>query len=178
MRRLAFLLLAIFGSCAARAETASLEQSVKAVYLFKIPSFVTWPAQAFDSPDGPFTLCIVGPDPFGELIDRTVSGQHFDRHPIVVLRLAAAQAEAHCQMVYVASADSRLIHEALEAARNKPVLTVTDAADETDGQGMINFVKIDDHIRFTIDAGEAAKEGIGISSKLLSLAVSVRGRAR
>lgn len=177
MRRLAFLLLAIFVSGAARAETDSLELSVKAVYLLKIQSFVTWPPQAFASPDAPFTLCIAGPDPFGELIDRTVADQRFGRRPILVRRLAAPTSDAPCQMLYVAPSEPRLVRAALESVRGRPVLTVTDSA-EADAQGMIDFVTIDERVRFAIDDGEAARAGIGISSKLLSLAVSVRGRTR
>ena len=177
MRRLAFLLLAIFVSGAAQAEMDSLELSVKAVYLLKIQSFVTWPAKAFASPDAPFALCIAGADPFGELIDRTVAGQRFEQRPIVVRRLAATSAEAQCQMLYISGSDPRLAREALDSVRGRPVLTITDGADG-DGEGMINFVTVEDRVRFAIDDGEAGRDGIGISSKLLSLAVTVRGRTR
>jgi hypothetical protein len=53
------------------------------------------------------------------------------------------------------------------------VLTVTDAA-PSGVHGIVNFVLLDDRVRFEIDLGQAARNGIAISSKLLSLAVTVQ----
>jgi hypothetical protein len=44
-------------------------------------------------------------------------------------------------------------------------------------KGIVNFVIVDDRVRFEIDDAEAARRGLRISSKLLSLAVSVKPRA-
>ena len=56
----------------------------------------------------------------------------------------------------------------------KPVLTVTDAADDAGAKGMINFVIAAGRVRFEIDDVAARAGGLVISSKLLSLAVSVK----
>jgi hypothetical protein len=57
-----------------------------------------------------------------------------------------------------------------------PLLVVTSQAAEGH-KGIINFVIRDDRVRFEIDDAEAARRGLTISSKLLSLAVSVKPRA-
>jgi len=54
------------------------------------------------------------------------------------------------------------------------VLTITDGVADPAARGMINFVIVDNRVRFEIDAGGARRAGLDISSKLLSLAVSVR----
>ena len=51
----------------------------------------------------------------GDLLDRAVAGQQTQGHPIVVVNLPLLTADAHCQMVYIASTDPQAIHE-LEAA--------------------------------------------------------------
>jgi hypothetical protein len=55
------------------------------------------------------------------------------------------------------------------------VLTVSDAAAFTEKGGMIQFVAIDNKIRFRINMAAASTAGLTISSKLLSLAISVTG---
>jgi hypothetical protein len=56
------------------------------------------------------------------------------------------------------------------------VLTVTDSARDEPARGIINFLIQNNRVRFEIDNGAAAESGLTISSKLLSLAVSVKPR--
>ena len=82
------LLAALVAGPVARAQESQLELAVKATYLYKFAPFVEWPASAFDSPTAPLVLCVVGDDPFGDLLDRAVSGQHAGKHPIALRRLS------------------------------------------------------------------------------------------
>ena len=65
----------------------------------------------------------------------------------------------------------------LGATRGTPVLTVTDAAREAGSQGIINFVNVDNRVRFEIDLRSAAENQLDISSKLLNVASKVRPRS-
>jgi hypothetical protein len=147
---------------------------VKATYLVKIQPFISWPATSFPNPGSPFTICVAGQDPFGSLLDRAVAGLTFQNRPIMVRRLPAGAGATGCQILFVASPDPQIVRQTLAAVRGQPVLTVTDAAADADAQGIINFLVIDDRVRFTIDDDAAEQSGLDISSKLLSLAVSVR----
>ena len=175
MRRLALLLLAIFAlrPLAAGAED-NLELAVKATYLVKFLPFVTWPASAFPAPDSPFILCVGGTDPFGALLDRAADGQSFSGHVLAVRRLEDSAGGPACQMVYIAPGNAGAARRSLDIARGRPVLTVTDAAEAGEPEGMLNFVMTEGKVRFTIDEDAARESGLDISSKLLRLAVSVR----
>ncbi len=45
---------------------APSEYQVKAVFLFNFGQFVEWPKDAFDTPQAPFVIGILGDDPFGQ----------------------------------------------------------------------------------------------------------------
>jgi hypothetical protein len=156
------------------AQVNSGELAVKATYLYKFPPFVEWPAGALPPGDN-FTLCVVGEDPFGGMLDRAISGQQVKDRPIVVRRLATFNAEAGCQMVYATGSAAQSVPAILAALRGKPILSVTDG--ERDAKGMLNFVIADNRVRFEIDDQAAAEAGLVISSKLLSLAIHVRPRS-
>lgn len=178
LSRLGAMLVSFAFACpwtAARADDpAALALAVKAAFLVKFEPYVTWPAQAFPAADSPFNLCVVGGTPFGALLDRAAAGQETAGHKIAVLRLGSVQAEAHCQMIYIAAADAAAMRQVLASVAGTPVLTVTDSVTDPADKGMINFVIADNRVRFEIDAGAAKRAGLDISSKLLSLAVSVR----
>jgi prepilin-type processing-associated H-X9-DG protein len=163
---LAALALAMGRGGDARAQD-SLEYAVKAAYLVKIAPFVEWPAGAFSSPTAPLSICVIGADPFGNLLERAARGQKDGDHPIEVRRIAAP--DAGCRIAYLGASDDPSY---LRAFSGRPVLTVTDGAARP---GIVNFVLADGHVRFEIDEDAARASGIAISSKLLSLATRVKG---
>ena len=157
----------------AAAWAGSLEYPVKAAYLYKFAPFVIWPDAAFSGATSPFVICIFGEDPFGPVIDQAVSSQRVGQRPLVVRRLDHVDRGAGCQILYLGATRNQSTADALAAVRGTPVLTVTDRAEPP---GVIHFVVMDNRVRFQIDDQAAAQNGLAISSKLLSLAVSVRPR--
>jgi hypothetical protein len=169
-------LSALVWATGARAQEASLEDAVKATYLYKFAPFVTWPAGAFAVPAEPFWLCLQGDDPFGSIIDRAVAGQSVGGRPIALRRLRAVDSQSRCHILYVAGSASQGIAEALAAVDDRPMLTVTDAAIARDIKGIVHFVVRDNRVRFEINDYAAWQHGLTISSRVLSLAVAVRPR--
>jgi uncharacterized Zn-binding protein involved in type VI secretion len=145
--------------------------AVKAAFLTKFPAYVAWPAAARPRPGAPLHICILGGDPFGRLIDEAARGQQVDGHPLQVRRLGAPGSAAGCHVAFVQGSAPAM----LQGLQGKPVLTVTDA--RAGGQsGMIHFVIHQGRVRFNIDDAQAARSGVGISSRLLGIALNVRQR--
>jgi len=150
-----------------------LEWAVKAAYLAKFGFYVEWPREAFDGPTGPLNLCVVGEDPFGNLLDDAVAGQRIDGRPISVKRLKSVARGSGCHIAYVGNEVRTAA--IIDGVRGSPTLVVTDAGGAAPG-GVIQFVLKDNRVRFAIDDEAAAQHGINVSSKLLSLALSVKPR--
>lgn len=178
---LATLLLgAVARPAAAASHAEPLEQAVKATYLYKFTPFVEWPPSAHVSPTSPYTLCVLdGPGDgggVGTLLDRAVAGQKLGDRGFTVRRLARMEPGMRCHMLFIADGDPQASAEALDLVRGQPVLTITDAARDPRTRGIVNFVIREGRVRFEIDNQAASASGLAVSSKLLSLAVSVRGR--
>ena len=148
-----------------------LEIAVKATDLYKFAAFVEWPPSAFAGPTDPAVLCVAGDDPFGPVLDQVVRGQKIGDRPVVVMRLDHVDRGAPCTIRFVAPSRRQPPAEALDRVRGQAVLTVTDAAGDPAARGMIDFVLREGRVRFRIDPHMAERNGLLISSKLLSLAV-------
>jgi hypothetical protein len=146
---------------------AESEYAVKAAYLVKFPFYVEWPATAFASPTAPLTMCIIGDDPFGSLLDEAAAGQQVQGHPLALRRLRTPPRDNACHVAYV-GADARA-----DALRGTGTLVVTDGPAE---HGVIHFVIKDSRVRFTVDDEAAAQSGLTISSRLLNVALAVKPR--
>jgi hypothetical protein len=158
---------------AAQAEP-SLELAVKATYLYKLAPFVNWPAQTFAAPNAPLIICVQGADPFGALLDQATSGQAVAGHPVAVRRLARLDAESGCHIAFVAGGAAQSQAQALSAVDGAPVLTVTDERRGPAPKGIVHLLIEAGKVRFSIDAVQADRNGVAISSKLLALAVVVK----
>ncbi|CAN5173537.1 hypothetical protein BH11PSE2_BH11PSE2_11570 [soil metagenome] len=164
--------LALAGQTGAQAQ-ASVEYPVKAAFLFKFGSFVDWPPVAFGQPTGPLIVCVVGRDPFGETLDRTVQGATVGARTVSVRRLSTVNERSGCNIAFLGGSAEQSIADSVKALASAPVLTVTDDARPM-ARGKINFLIRENHVRFEIDQKSASASGLTISSKLLNLAVSVR----
>lgn len=151
------------------------EYTIKAAYLSKFGSFVEWPEDTFSEPTSALNLCIVGVDPFGEALDQLVAGQRIDSHPLRVKRIPDITDAADCQIVFIDGNDVPRALKVVSELRGTRVLTVTDTGDETEGAGIINFMVEGNRVRFGVDDKAAKNNGLRISSRLLMLAVYVRG---
>ena len=147
----------------------TLEYSVKANYLVRFAAFVEWPAQSFGEARSPVVLCVVGRDPFSGSLDRAARAQTAHGRALVVQRPRTNEAVAGCHILYVGAGGASLV-----PAGHPAVLTVTDAA-ASDERGMIHFVISEGRVRFHIDLQAASRNRLSISSRLLNLALSVRG---
>jgi len=82
-------LLAWPGSRPWAGDQAAREYEVKAAFLYNFAAFVEWPRAAFAEDSSPIVVCIVGTDPFGTGLDRTLQGKTAQGRPIVIRRAAS-----------------------------------------------------------------------------------------
>jgi hypothetical protein len=67
------------------------------------------------------------------------------------------------------------MEQIVSTLRNSSVLTVSEVPGFADAGGMIEFVIEDDKVRFHINPAAARAAGLTVSSRLLSVASSIRG---
>lgn len=168
--------LAVCAVADAWAQGQSLELGIKAAYLYKLGPFIAWPESAFPAPTAPVQLCVAGDNPFGATLARSVADQHIGNRPIVVRLLPVIGRGSGCHILYIAGSSAQGVADALAMVAGEPILAITDSARDPQVKGIIHFVIHEDRVRFEIDDLAATHSGLGISSKVLDLAVAVRSR--
>jgi hypothetical protein len=146
------------------------EYQVKALFIFNFAQFVEWPA-----PGASVAICILGKDPFGTFLDDAVRGERLGTRPYVVRRYDEAANLESCDMLFISRSESASIPRVVAALGNRPILTVSDAADFARRGGMIQFFNDQNRVRLRINREAAEAASLTISSKLLRVAEIVRG---
>ena len=146
------------------------EYAVKAAFLYNFAKFVEWPVQAFPSPDAPFSMCVLGPDPFGGALDAAVANERIQGRPLIVRRFDVWDASSQCHILFVSSALQTQFAALLGAGTFRRTLTVGDGEAFLQAGGHISFFLEENRVRFAINADSVARSDLQISSKLMRVA--------
>ena len=149
----------------ARADNQA-EYRIKAAFLYNFVSFTEWPATLGTT----LHLCVYGPDPFGEDLDklqgRTVAGRS-----LAVQRSNSVDALGNCQVVFITRPLIGNLARVLDSLSGKPVLTVADSPGAARQGVALNLGLEQNKVLF--EANPGAAHGLVLSSKLLRLAWEV-----
>lgn len=156
-----------------RAQSPS-ESVVKAGFIYNFAKFTEWPPAALTA-GGPVQFCMTGHDPQG-VMTQAMEGKPLQGRALVVRRSVRPEDLRSCHIVYISDTDERRQGEALRAIRNLPVLSIGDAEGFAEVGGMIGLVAEGGRIQFEVNAEVTHAAGLKISSQLMRLARTVRGR--
>jgi YfiR/HmsC-like len=175
----AVVTLAFFLTTALLAQQAKpSEYQVKATYLYNFGRFVKWPGTVPAGKGDSFSVCVLGQDPFGPILDSTLAGEALDGKPVVLRRISKRQEAGECRILFISSTEERHLKEILTAIDESEVLTVSDMPGFTRRGGMIQFVLEGDRVRFEINLASAESARLVLSSELLKVAASVKRNVR
>ena len=166
------VLLTQFGSAqhGAAAAPQPSEYRVRAAFLLNFTKFIEWPASEARSPGSPFTLCIVGEDPFGPTLEQVTRGEMVNGRKLAVARLAGGATNS-CQIVYFGKAEK---NKELLNDVGPGVLTVGEGDTFIREGGMIAFVLENRRVRFIINLNATRNSMLTVSSRLLAVAKAVK----
>lgn len=151
----------------------ALPDDVEAAYLYNFAKFVRWPEAG-----GRETLliCVAGSRSFAQTLTRLTSGESIDGRAMAVKFLPQKPKLQDCSILFISTAQRGQVDELLRAVAGRPVLTVSDSPDFLERGGVIQFLLIQSHVRFSVNLTAANRHGLDLSSELLKVATSVAGK--
>jgi hypothetical protein len=129
---------------------------------------VTWPPQAFSEDRNAWHICVLGPDPFGKVLEATLEGRTEQGMPFAVFRAERLEDLPFCQILFIGFKDARRRRAALRAVKEKPVLTVGEANDFLNEGGVIRF-KVGRRVSMGINLDQSRRVLLGIQTKMLEV---------
>lgn len=158
-------------------QQAPSEYEVKAAYLYYFGKFVTWPPEA-EASGNSFVICVLGEDPFGPALDRTIVGESIRGTNVVVRRVGKAQEALGCRVLFISASEEKRLDDTLKALGTAAILTVSDLPQFTRRGGMIQFILQKSRVRFEVNLTAAQDARLAMNSELLRVAVAVRRNPR
>lgn len=151
-------------------EPATLEYKLKAVFMLNFAKFIEWPTKTFPSESASLNICIIGHDPFGPLLNEVIKDEMVHNHTVDVKRLQSPQNIGVCHIAFLSPSLKPNFSKLLRIFSNTQVVTISEVDGFIQQGGMINFISIDNKIRFEINPESITNAGLSVSSRLLALA--------
>jgi hypothetical protein len=146
------------------------EYPVKLAFLYNFTKFVEWPPDAYREPGAPLVICIVGRDPFSEILEAELRARNVGGHPVQLKTFKANDKLSVCHIVFVPATEKHQADRIVRGLKGSPTLTVG----ETEGfavlGGIINLTVEANKVHFEVNRLAAERAGLKISSGLLSIA--------
>jgi hypothetical protein len=157
----------------ATASSAVLERRVKAAFLYKFLGYAEFPAGAFADAASPVTIGVVGADDLAAELARIVGGRTVNNRPIAVRLLRDTELGAPVHLLFIGGVDAGRVGRMVRSA-NHALLVVTECEGGLQQGSAINFRIVDERVRFDVALEAAERNGIKLSSRLLTVANRVQ----
>ncbi len=147
-----------------------LERSVKAAFLFKFLAYVDFPPAA----DGavPMSIGVAGSDAMAAELVHTIGARNVNGRAIQVRQIKDNDLPPALDVLFLAGADEGRHQRWLKSVA-PGTLTVTESDSGLAAGSVINFRIVDERVRFEVSLDAAERQGIKLSSRLLSVALRV-----
>ncbi|HEV8480551.1 MAG TPA: YfiR family protein [Candidatus Eisenbacteria bacterium] len=172
--------MAALGVAPAAAEEMSgedLERQIKAAYLYKFSGYVEWPHAAMATDRTPLVIGVMGDEALAEDLENLLRQRAEDARPVSVVRVKAFEPLPTLHVLFIGRSESDHLAPLIRAARERPILVVTDTEGALALGSMINFDVTGGRVRFDVGLASAQKSGLIMSSRLLAVAQMVEKRS-
>jgi len=150
------------------------EYQVKAAFLFNFARYTEWPSPGAGGQGVPFSVCIIGRDPFGDAL-AAIEGKIVHDRPLRVHRGVALDQLRGCQLLWVSESEERRLAAILRAVAPYPVMTLSDIEGFVEAGGMIGLMVVEERVRFDVNLAAVRQANLHVSSQVLKLARNVTG---
>lgn len=171
--QIGLLLFACFYGYAVGQELVTRDANkVKAAFLRNFAHYVTWPTSAFSSDDSPWSVGVLGDDPFGDTLERTLSDRTEQGRRFTIYRADSLDRLPPCHILFIAFDSAAKREAALRALKDQPVLTVGEAPGFLEEGGIIRF-QVGTHVEMSINLDQARSVSLTVQTPMLEVSREV-----
>lgn len=157
-------------------KSAQIEHKIKAAFIYKFASYVEWPATAFTDVASPLMIGVVDADEISAELSDISRGNRINDRVVKIKSLTSDDSLDDVHILFIGKNAHDHLPLALANLQSHPILTITETPGALSLGSMINFVPVDEYIRFEISVENAEMCDIKVSARLLGVAQKVETR--
>jgi hypothetical protein len=170
-------LLLVFNSAPANSsplqKKPERETALKASFLLNLSKFIYWPKKRLLlNKRESLVLCFPGEDPFQGILE-TAQKESLLQMDLEIKKFVPDNQMRDCNILFLTVKEDRRLNQILSEIKGAPVVTVADTNGFAYRGAMINFIIVDNKIRFKVNRQTMESNPIKLSSEILDLSIMV-----
>ncbi len=165
MKRILISLISLFFCSVAYLQT-TISQA-QTLYIYNFSKLIEWPTNCRT---GSFVIGVLGTSEVAEALETYTKGKKVGAQNISIIRYKSPEEIKACHILFVPFTRTREMAEILSALSGKSTLIITEKNGALDEGAAINFIVVQNRMKFELKPENAGKLGIKFSSKLQELA--------
>ncbi len=141
---------------------------LQANYLYNIAKLVEWKDPAMRN--GNFVIGVIGNANLYQELIKQYSTRTIGKQPIEVRKLPRSAEIEKCHLLFVGRSDLSLLPDIYKRMEKHPTMVVTEYAGALEDGAVVNFVKVDNLLKYEMSMGNAQKHGLVMGLTLKNLA--------
>lgn len=162
------LITLISSNTTGQTNSATLE-NILSVYIYNFTKFIEWPPN--NSND--FKICVWGESDIIDPLNIIAEKEKVNGKKIVIDKVKNISDLYNCNILFMGEESEYSINKILENIKGKNILLITNSKGLAKQGAGINFLQVDDKIKFEINKTALDENKIIPNSRLLSLAVRI-----
>jgi len=146
------------------------EEKYIGLFLYNFTKFFDWPTEV---KTGDFVINVLGHESVAKELIRLTNQKKVGAQNIVVKPLSNVAEAGKCQIMFVGFWHSRYLSQVVEKMGSEPCLIITEKEGLLKEGSAINFLIMDNTIKFELKKGNALSRGLKVDPRIAELAVHV-----
>ncbi|HLO57161.1 MAG TPA: YfiR family protein [Bacteroidales bacterium] len=167
MKKISTLLIAILITTSAYMQTSI--PKAQSLFIYNFSRMIEWPASYRT---GNFIIGILGTSEVAGELESYTKGKKVGAQDIQVIRYKTPQEIQQCHILFVPFVRTKQLPEVVSLLAGKSTLIITEKTGALTEGSAINFVILEDKMKFELKAENANKFGIKFSAKLQEMSGS------
>ncbi len=145
---------------------------VKTAFIKKFTLFISWPQEDIKTDrSSVFLIGYVGEKtPMYDYLEKSLKNSVVKNKKIEVTRIEEFKNIRECQLLFIDASAQNNLETILNICKQMPILTVSDTPGFAEAGVMINFIIIDEKVKFEINKTAIDDTGLYVNHLLLSIA--------
>lgn len=162
-----FFSMLIVSALVIAAKAPPTDYKFHSIYVYNFTKYIEWPQNA-----GAFRIAILGSD--ATVLDsfqKMAETKQVSGNKIEVEQARNINNLMDCNILFVPESESYAASKAIEKCKGKNTLVITEKNGLIDNGSCINFVLVDNRLKFEISRSAIESAGLKVSSQLLQMGI-------
>ena len=149
-----------------------LNYKMHAMFIYHFTKYINWPEKETNED---FVIGIIGQTPLKDELISITKSKNINNKKVGIKQIKENSEDLkRCQIIFIAENESKSINNVIAITEKSAVLVITEKSGMLKKGAAINFLVIDEKLRFEISKTKLAQHNLKVSNELLKLASDVQ----